>query len=178
VAKRKRSTRKAASKQPVPLRDTLHEAQRTVRELLDNPRFRTDLEEARKVSERLRKLTTPEQREAARLKHEEARFPGSERAREQCSMTGAATENGDTAAASGSAKPKRAKGGGMKRKLRDDQIEKGKALFRTLLADDPTWAEQREASAVHVKKELNLGVHWRTVQRHIIYPVLNEQLTK
>ena len=63
----------------------------------------------------------------------------------------------------------------MKRKLRESQIEEGKQLYRDMLSDEPTWADQREASAAHVKEKLNFAVHWRTVQRHIIDPVLKDE---
>ena len=44
----------------------------------------------------------------------------------------------------------------MKRILTDAQVDEGKKLYRDMLADDPRWAK-RLASAVHVKKKLNLG---------------------
>lgn len=73
---------------------------------------------------------------------------------------------------------RRAPGGGMKRKLKDSQIEKGKQLYRDMLADDPTWADQKQASAKRVIEKLKFAVHWRTVERHIIEPVLDERLTE
>ena len=65
----------------------------------------------------------------------------------------------------------------MKRKLRESQVEKGKQLYREMLAEDPSWIKTA-ASAEHVKEKLKLAVHWRTVVRHIIKPVLKERLTK
>jgi hypothetical protein len=92
--KAKRSTRKAPIRvlkqprkpEPKPAErkpPTLQEMQQPVRELLDNPGFRAELEKARKVSEAVDKLTTPEQREAVSRKREEAMSPGTEAARRQ-----------------------------------------------------------------------------------------------
>jgi hypothetical protein len=92
------------------------------------------------------------------LKRQEAPSPRSEEARRQ-------------------PKRKRRKGGGMKRKLRESQIEEGKQFYRDMLAKDPTWTK-KVASARHLKEKLNLGVSWRTVERRIIDPVLKESLTK
>jgi hypothetical protein len=72
---------------------------------------------------------------------------------------------------------KRAQGGGSKPKLRESQIEEGKQFYRDMLAEDPTWTK-KVASAPHLKEKLNLGVSCRTVERHIIDPVLKECLTK
>jgi hypothetical protein len=70
---------------------------------------------------------------------------------------------------------RRAKGGGMKRKLSDEQITRGRQMFRKMLSADPGWADQRQAAALLIIEKLKLAVHPRTVQRHIINPVLEER---
>jgi hypothetical protein len=66
---------------------------------------------------------------------------------------------------------KRRKGGGMRQLLSDSKIEEGQRFYRGMLAEDLTWTK-RQAAAERVKEKLKLLVSWRTVQRHIIDPVL------
>jgi hypothetical protein len=110
------------------------------------------MESAPKVSDIEHKQRTPKEQEAAGLKREEAPFPTSEAV---------------------PPKRKRRKGGGMKRVLSDSQLDDAKGFYRDILAKDPRWVKRRAASE-HVKEKQKLGVHWRTVQRHIIDPVLDK----
>jgi hypothetical protein len=63
----------------------------------------------------------------------------------------------------------------MKPGMTQVKIDESKKFFRGMLRDDPTWGTKKEAPARQVKEKLGLTVHWRTVQRHIIDPVLKER---
>jgi hypothetical protein len=72
---------------------------------------------------------------------------------------------------------KRAKGGGAKSMYTDEQIEFGKAIYRKMLQDDPSWRSASQDSVAKRVQELarkagcELLGHLRTIQRNIIAPV-------
>jgi hypothetical protein len=70
---------------------------------------------------------------------------------------------------------KRAAGGGAKRQLSDDMVERGKSLMRRELDLHPGWASNIQACCVHVEKRLKLNCHWQTVLTWIVRPVLIER---
>ena len=57
---------------------------------------------------------------------------------------------------------------GKKRTLTQEKVESGIAVYRRMLAEDPSWAEQPEAAALKVIEELGFDVSWWTVKRRII----------
>jgi hypothetical protein len=70
---------------------------------------------------------------------------------------------------------KRAAGGGAKRKLSDDMVERGKSIVRRELDLDPGWASHFRACCELVKHRLTLTCHWQTVDTWIVRPVLIER---
>ena len=72
---------------------------------------------------------------------------------------------------------KRKSGGGNKRMLPEETITDWKAVYNDMLAKDPTWAENKMASAKRVIELLKLGnsVSVWTVKRWIVEPVLKER---
>jgi hypothetical protein len=169
-AKRERSTRKTPirvpkqprkpePKQPEGKPPTLREMQQPVRELLDNPRFRAELEESRKVSEIARKLMEPKWSEPVVGHAEHTQPPQRKPAQPE---------------------RKRAKGGGAKRSLSPDEINQGKSYCHRMLDEDPTWVDRvgLEAAALSVIAKVLTRLDpksWQTVKRHIVVPVLKER---
>jgi hypothetical protein len=66
-------------------------------------------------------------------------------------------------------------GGGNKPKLPDKTITDGTATYNSMLKGDPTWAENKTASAKRVIELLKLDVSVSTVKRRIVDPVLKER---
>jgi hypothetical protein len=72
-------------------------------------------------------------------------------------------------------KRKRAAGGGSKRKLPDDVVERGKSLLRAELIRDPILAKNIYACAVTMRDQLKLTCGAQTIARWIVKPVRAER---
>lgn len=125
---------------------------------------------------------TPEQRAAmVRMQERLRKSPlQTEKQREELRLIGQKLRL--RKATAGEAEPrsrkKRKPGGGNKRMLSDENVERGKRTFRRMLDANATWSKNQEASAKHLLDELKLGVSWYTIKRRIVTPVLKEPRAK